>query len=55
MRVCSKLYRKIESVSMGTYCAPFVADLLLFCYDRDTMLSHSYNNQAGVTALSGCH
>ena len=26
MRVCSKLYRKIESISMVTYCAPFFAD-----------------------------
>ena len=33
---------------MGTYCAPFVADLLLLCYDRDFMLSLSDNNQADV-------
>ena len=55
MRACSKLYRKIENVSMGTYCAPLVADLFLFCYDRGIILSLSYNNQAGVTALSGCY
>ena len=24
---------------MGTYCAPFVADLFLFCYERDFMKS----------------
>ena len=24
---------------MGTNCAPFVADLVLFCYERDFMLS----------------
>ena len=31
---------------MGTtcYCAPFVADF--FCYERDFMMSLSYNNQA---------
>ena len=31
---------------MGTYCAPFVADLFLVCYERDFMLSLSDNNQA---------
>ena len=33
---------------MGTYCAPLVADLFLFCYERDFMLSLSDNNQADV-------
>ena len=32
---------------MGTTCAPLVADLFLFCYVRDFMLSLSVNNQAG--------
>ena len=31
---------------MGTNCAPLVADLFLFCYERDFMLSLSHNNQA---------
>ena len=31
---------------MGTNCAPFVADLLLFCYERDFMKSLSRENQA---------
>ena len=31
---------------MCTNCAPLVADLFLFCYDRDFMLSLSDNNQA---------
>ena len=30
---------------MGTYCAPLVADLFLFCFERDFMLSLSDNNQ----------
>ena len=30
---------------MGTNCAPLVADLFLFCYERDFMLSMSDNNQ----------
>ena len=33
---------------MGTNCAPLVADLFLFCYDRDFLLSLSANNQADV-------
>ena len=33
---------------MGTCCAPLVADLFLFCYGRDFMLSLSNNNQADV-------
>ena len=33
---------------MGTYCALIVADLFLFCYDRDFMLSLSDKNQANV-------
>ena len=31
---------------MGTYCAPFAADL--FCYERDFMLSLSDNNQTDI-------
>ena len=33
---------------MGTSCAPFVADLFLFCYERDFMLSLSEDNQSDV-------
>ena len=33
---------------MGTNCASLVVELLLFCYDRDFMLSFSDNNQADV-------
>ena len=33
---------------MGTNCAPLVADLFFFCYERDIMLSLSDNNQADV-------
>ena len=31
---------------MGTNCAPLVADLFLFCYERDFMKSLSDDNQA---------
>ena len=33
---------------MGTNCAPLVADLFLFCNERDFMLSLSYDNQSDV-------
>ena len=33
---------------MGTYCAPMVADLFLFCYERDFMVSLSDDKQADV-------
>ena len=33
---------------MGTNCAPLVAGLFLFCYERDFMLSFSDNNQADI-------
>ena len=33
---------------MGTYCAPLVADLFLFCYERDFMMSLSDDKQAIV-------
>ena len=33
---------------MGTNCAPLVADLFLFCYDRAFMMSLSDDKQADV-------
>ena len=48
IRFGSKLYRQIVGTPMGTYCAPLVADLFLFCYERDFMLSLSDNNQADI-------
>ena len=33
---------------MGTHCAPLVADLFLFCYERDFMTSLSDDNQADI-------
>ena len=46
IRFGSKLYRQIGGNPFGTNCAPLVADLFLFCYERDFMLSLSDNNQA---------
>ena len=47
-RFSSKLYRHIVCILMGTYRAPLVADLFLFCYVRDFMLSLSEDNQSDV-------
>ena len=48
IRFSSILYRQIIGISMVTECASPVADLFLFCYERDFMLPHSDNNQADV-------
>ena len=43
-----KLYRQIVGIPMGTSCAPLVADLFLFCYERDFMTSLSDVKQADI-------
>ena len=48
IRFGSKLYRQIVGIPMGTNCAPLVADLFLFCYERDFMMSLSDNNQTDI-------
>ena len=42
----TKLYRQIVGIPMGTNCTPIIADLFLFCYERDFMTSLSYNREA---------
>ena len=37
---------------MGTNCAPFVANLFLFCDERDFILSLSGNNQTDIIGAS---
>ena len=37
IRFGTKLYRQTIGIPMGTNCAPLVADLILFCYERDFM------------------
>ena len=39
IRFCSKLYRQNVGIPIGTNCAPLVADLFLFCSERDFMKS----------------
>ena len=41
-----KLYRQVVGIPMGTNCAPLVADLFLFCYERDFMMPLSDDKQA---------
>ena len=48
IRFGTKLYRQVVGISMGTNCAPLVADLFLFCYERDFMMSLSEDKQADV-------
>ena len=33
---------------MGTSCAPLIADLFLFCYERDFMATLYYNKEAEI-------
>ena len=42
IRFGTKLYRQVVGIPMGTNCAPLVADLFLFCYERDFMRASSY-------------
>ena len=48
IRFGTKLYRQIVGIPMGTNCAPLVADLFLFCYERDFMKDLSNDNQADI-------
>ena len=48
IRFGTKLYRQIVGIRLGTNCAPLVADLFLFCYERDIMKDLSSDNQADV-------
>ena len=52
IRFGTKLYRQIVGIPMGTNCAPLVADLFLFCYERDFMKNLSSENQ--VTRRQVC-
>ena len=48
IRFGTKLYRQIVGIPMGTNCVPLVADLFLYCYERDFMDSVNHDNQADV-------
>ena len=48
IRFGTKLHRQVDEISMGTNCAHLVADLFLFCYERDFMMSLSDDKQADI-------
>ena len=48
IRFGTKLFRQVVGICMGTNCAPLVADLFLFCYERDFMMFLSGDKQADV-------
>ena len=48
IRFGTKLYRQIVGIPMGTNCAPLVADLFLFFFERDFMTSLSDVMQAEI-------
>ena len=48
IRFGAKLYRQIIGIPMGTNCASLVADLILFCYERDFITSLSDVKQAEI-------
>ena len=43
IRFGTKLYRQIVGIPMGRNCAPLVADLFLYCYERDFMDSLNHH------------
>ena len=53
IRFGTKLFRQIVGIPMGTNCAPLVADLFLYSYERDFMDSLNHDNQADVIEALG--
>ena len=49
-KIWLKIYMltQIVGIPKGINCAPLVVDLFFFCYERDSMLSLSDNDQADV-------
>ena len=52
VRFGDTVYRQVIAISMGTNCAPFFADLFLYCYERDFMLSLKSDTQADMKPLT---
>ena len=53
VRFGTKLYGQVVGIPVGTGCAPLVADLFLFCYEGDFMMSLSDDGQADVIDAFG--
>ena len=50
----NQAYKKIVGIPMSTSCALLVADLFLFCYERDFMLSLSDDKKSEVIEAFNC-
>jgi hypothetical protein len=50
VRYGDTIFRQVVGIPMGTNCAPLVADLFLYCYERDFMLKLKPDSQADVIA-----
>ena len=48
IRFDTKLFRQIVGILMGTNYTPLVADLILFCYERDFFMSLYEEKQSEV-------
>ena len=48
IRFGTNLYKQEVGILIGTNCAPLVVDLLLFCYERDFMMSLSDDKHADI-------
>ena len=48
IRSGTKLYIELVGIPMGTNCAPHVAGLFLFCYERNFLLFLPDNNQTDI-------
>ena len=48
IRFGTNMYRQVVGNPMGTNSVPLVADLFLYCYERDFMMSLSDDKQADI-------
>ena len=48
IRFGTNLYRQVVGIPIGTSCAPLVADLVLFSYESDFIMSLSGDKQADI-------
>ena len=48
-----RVYRQVVGVPMDTNCARFVADLFIFCYEMDFIMSLYADKDAGVVGAFG--
>ena len=39
---------EVFRIPLGTNCAPLIADLVFFCYERDFLMSLSNDKQADI-------